>query len=60
MGRKWRVVALAVESVAMAMAYGMMMVSYFWELYRFMVLLLITGVFLNIMIILRTRRQEWR
>ena len=56
MSRKWKTIFVIIESAIMAFCYGMSAVSYFWGLYRCMVLFLAVGIFLNVLIVSRTKR----
>lgn len=56
MSRKWKTIFVIIESAIMAFCYGMSSVSYFWELHKCMILFLAVGVFLNILIVSRTKR----
>ena len=58
MSKKWKTIFVIIESAIMAFCYGMSAVSYFWEVYRCTILFLAVGVFLNILIISRTKRWE--
>lgn len=58
MSKTWRIICTVLESVIMAFSYGMAAQSYFYGLYRCMIVFLGTGIFMNIMICTRSRRWK--
>ena len=58
MSKTWRIIYTVLESVIMAFCYGMTAQSYFYGLYRCMIVFLVVGVFMNIAICTRSRRWK--
>lgn len=58
MSKTWKTIHIILESITMAIAYGLAMISLMWELAGFLVFWAAIGILMNVLLCSRTKRWD--